>query len=485
MSDATSQVATGLRALSRAGATVAGGEVASKLLVLARNAVVANLISRDDFGLAATFTLTVTALELASDVGVRQFVIQNPRGDDPSLQRAAHLWNMARGVLLGLVLLAAAPLVAALFDAPSAVDDFRLLALVPVIKGVVHLDPARFQRRMRFGPAIADDVVSELAATGAAIAFALSLGDQRAILYALLVRAVVSAVVTRIVADRGYRVDSDRATFSELVSFGWPLLLNGLVIFAILQGDRLLVGAFYDLGELAGYSVAFGLAVMPALMIARVNGQLLLPVLAGAQEDDRRFLDAYERSTEALGLVSSLLAAGFVTVGPVLIVLLYGEQYADTAVLLGVLGAMQAVRVLRAAPSQAALARGETRNTMQANVARFVGLGVALWLAAVQAPLVSLAITGLVAEAVALLVATLLLSRTHQIPSRITLVTAARSAVVPVVAAVAVLLVGGGTWQRIVVGLVAAGLVVPVTTRARTRTWLRHRLARAMGDDDA
>lgn len=463
--------------LGKASAVVTGSEVAARALTLVRSSVVAHLITRADFGLASTFALTVAALDLTSDLGIRQLVVQSPDGDDPRLIQAAHLWNVVRGVVLSLVMFLAAPAIARVFDAGDVVWAFRLLAVVPLLKGFDHLDPARFTRQMRFGPMALTGLAGEVAATAVSVAVALVIADYRAILYGLVALAAARMIATQTAAERPFRVNVDREMMRLILRFGWPLLLNGVIIFAILQGDRLLVGAFYSLEDLGGYSAAFSLSVVPALVLAKINGQLLLPVLSSRQLDEQRFRTAYSHSIAALGMMSSLMAIGFLTVGPQLLVLVFGSQYADVGVLLGILGAMQAMRLMRAAPSQAALAKGETQNTMYANAARLAGVGVAVVLATQQVAVEWLAGVGLIAEGVALVLAVGLLRRTHDLPAGMTYRPALRAMLVPVVVVAVTLVFDIGAVAMWGVAAAAAAVTVPIAAGPETRSWLVSRVA--------
>ena len=49
----------------------------------------------------------------------------------------------------------------------------------------------------------------------------------------------------------------------RLLTFGWPLLVNGLLMFGIVQGDRLIIGTAYSVYDLGIYSVALTLAMAP------------------------------------------------------------------------------------------------------------------------------------------------------------------------------------------------------------------------------
>jgi O-antigen/teichoic acid export membrane protein len=216
-----------------------------------------------------------------------------------------------------------------------------------------------------------------------------------------------------------------------MVHFGWPLLVNGLLMFGIFQGDRFVIasarslfGTDYTMADLGAYSVAFMLAAAPTLMVANTNALLSLPVLAAAQTP-QAFARRYDLAVRSLSLISAVIGAGLILLGGPLTRLLFGPGYEGAAAVIGWLGAMQAIRLVRAAPSMAAMARGDTLNMLWANVARSLALPAMLLAAASGAAIVWIAIAAAAGELVALLVATARLRARHALLMSRTLAAAA------------------------------------------------------------
>lgn len=70
----------------RGGIQLLGGHAAVQFLSLARNFCIARLVSPEDFGVAATFALTLSMLEAIGDLSFNKLLIQDPEGEDPTLQ---------------------------------------------------------------------------------------------------------------------------------------------------------------------------------------------------------------------------------------------------------------------------------------------------------------------------------------------------------------------------------------------------------------
>lgn len=398
------------RVLSGA-ASLGAGQALSQGLSFVRNIIIARLLSPEDFGIAATFAITVSLLEMISDLAADKLIIQARDGDDPRLQSTAQLWQFIRGVASGLIIVLLAWPIAALFKVPEATWAFYWLALVPVLRGLVHLDIRRLQRWMRFWPAVASEAASQLVVTVAAFPLAWWLRDYSAMLWIVIIQAAVLALVSHMVAERGYGWSWDRAHAARLLDFGWPLLINGVLMFAIFQGDRLIVGSMYSMEELGLYSVAVALAFAPTTLLASLSLSILLPLLSQVQDDRPRLTHRYVLSAQFFAAASCLVAALFVLLGPMLIELCFGEKYVGAADVLAVLAMMQAVRLFRVPPTVAAMARGDTQNSMLANMARLAGLPLALTAALFDAPLTWIAAGGAVGEALGFAAAVIRLKR--------------------------------------------------------------------------
>ena len=73
--------------LKKAFLVVTGNAFGSALLLL-RNLIVARLVSPHDYGIASTFAIVMSLVEMLSYVGLNQLMVVDKDGDDPHFQRA-------------------------------------------------------------------------------------------------------------------------------------------------------------------------------------------------------------------------------------------------------------------------------------------------------------------------------------------------------------------------------------------------------------
>ena len=401
------------------------GQAVSQASSLVRNLIVARLISPADYGIAALFALTFSLLEMVSNLSAQMLIVQAEDGDNPRFEKTVHLVHAARGLLNGAMIFLLAGAVSHLFGVPQARLAFKCLALVPVIRGFYHLDIARFQRGMRFGPSVLVDVGSGLLVTILAIPLALWFRNYWTMLWLLVAQSVCHLVGTHLLSERRYGWAWDKSYTRRMFHFGWPLAVNGVFMFGIFEGDRLVIGSAhhlfargsYTLTDLGVYSVAFVVTQAPAMILSNICTSLFLPLLSRAQDARMQFERRYLACIHVVSLFAVVMATGFIVAGGGVIRILFGHRYAEAGVFVGWLSAMWALRILRVAPTLAAMAFGDTRNAMVSNLARSCAFLGILFVAATGRSVLWIAVCGFLGEVLALVVCVWRLHLRHRLPA--------------------------------------------------------------------
>lgn len=362
----------------KSSALLTAGGIVTAACGFARNIIIARLISVEDFGIAATFAMTMSLIEMASNLALDKLVVQAPDGEDERLLATAHAFQVLRGCLSAVVLFASAGFVASLFGVPEVAWAFRFIAAVPLVRSLGHLDIARFQRVMRYRPLVLVEAAPQLIATAVAAPLALWLNDYRVMLYVVLIQVVITTMTSHLVADRPYRWAWDTSVIRRMLAFGWPLLLDGVLIFIAFHGEKILIGSVYSVEDLGWYSAALTLTMTPSLLAATVLSRLLLPKLSGHQSDVVEFARHYAISAHAHIVAGVVFAAGMIVGGGALVVLLYGAKYSAAYTVMPWLALAFGIRIIRNGQSLCAVAKGRTSIAMIANLVRASGIVLAV-----------------------------------------------------------------------------------------------------------
>jgi O-antigen/teichoic acid export membrane protein len=362
--------------------------------------------------------MTLVLLEVAGRMSFGQQVVQSKDGDSPAFQATAHTFQLLLAMAGAFLILCLSHPAAQAFKVPQFTWIFALLAIAPLARGLEHLDYYRKQRELQYLPAVLCDLAPQVITTVAAWPLAIWLKDFRAIVYLTIGKAVLTILMTHLLADRRYSWGWRRDYATGMWLFGWPLLLNGLLMFSSQQADQLVIGKLFSLSAVAGYALAWSIVSIPWFIFGQVGSSIMLPILSRAQDDSLRFRLRYRTCAEYAGTGAVVLTLPLMLAGEQLVTLLYGAKYAGSGLLTGLLAAASAVRFLRFVPAIAATAQADTLNHLYSNICRGLSLPAAAAAALLGGTVIHVAACALAAEVAATLVSAFRLRRRQGVPLR-------------------------------------------------------------------
>jgi O-antigen/teichoic acid export membrane protein len=395
----------------KAGIFIGTANITWALLSLLRSVIIARFISVEDFGIASTFALIMFLVEVMSQMSLDRLIIQAKDGCSAAFQSTAQAIEFVRGTLSATTILLIAYPVASLFHVPQAAWAYQMTAAIPFVYGLRHLDMSRFQRTMRFLPSLKVQLGAQLCSTFAAIPLAIYLGDYRAMLFPLLLQEIVFTVASHAVAIRPYRWSWNWKIVERAFSFGWPLLVNNLLMFSVFHGDRLIVGSLIDMTVLGWFSVAFNVSLMPANVASSTLSSFFLPQLSRVQDTQHEFYQLCVVTIQAGIFVGLVLVVLFSVFGPWLLLSLFGMKYEPALSVLIWVATAQAVRVAKYAPVTVALSKADTHVPMIGNIPRLLLLPLAAFLVYRGAGILAVAILGVLGEILGYAVSLMLVRR--------------------------------------------------------------------------
>ena len=352
------------------GAMLFSGYATAQALSFARNAVIGHALSRGDFGIAATITLILQLVETLSDLGSDRLIVQAADGDEPHFVATAHTVLAARGLLLSALMLIGGPLLAQFFAVGHASLAFQIAAFAPLIKGFMHLDCRRSQRRFDNRPQLLVEVVPQAAALALTLPVLVYATDYSAVVWLALAQAATSVAISHVLAERPYRLAIDAGVLTRQVAFGWPILASALPLIAVYQGDRIIIGRLHGMEELAGYTTAFMVTMVPGLIAAKVGHALMLPLFSETLRRGQRLSRRFALMTELTVVIASMFLVVFVVAGDALLPVVFGKSYQGLGAVTAWLALMWSIRMIQAVPGMALMALGTTKPFFVAGVIR-------------------------------------------------------------------------------------------------------------------
>jgi O-antigen/teichoic acid export membrane protein len=346
-----------------------------------RTIILSRMLSPRDLGIAIALTVLLSTAELISDFGLDRYLISRDPAEDTRALAAAHGLQLARGLVLAVIIWFSAPVIAELFAEPGLGANFRWCAVILLIRDLAHLEIRQIQRDFRYRPEAAAILLARTAALLVVYPAAREFGDFRAMIASLLVDAVVYTVASHIAAKYRYSVvTADRRIWREAIAYSLPLTLNGIGLAATSQLDRALVSHWFGVATLALYALVLNLAVVPASIIHSVLNLLSVSLLAQTRLTDAAARAQYEAVAWGHAVAALAYAIAVAATLDLLTPLVFGARYAVDQWTVTLIALIVLIRVSRGAPIALLLAGSQTRHLMVANMVSVVGLLLAFGL---------------------------------------------------------------------------------------------------------
>ena len=397
------------RKLYEGGIALIVGQVMSQGLSAVRNVLIARMILTEyDYGIASTMIMIVTLVETLSYLGTNTLVIQDADGDQLHFLSVVHFVSTMRSLLSGLGLVAISYPFAYLFDVRQAAWAYASLGLVPIFRGLMHHDLYRMQRNYAYGPSILQEVALQILTIVAWFVLNPWFKGYESVAYLLILQAVISTILSHLVAKFPYRWACDLVIVRHVLGFGLPLMYNGFTMFLVYQSERFILSsgsrffsaAHYDMEDLAAFSAAMLIASIASLFLSRILVALAMPLLS--RKDDQ-FLHRYRLTIQGTSMIAGMATIPLILFSDLIVQLLYEGRYASSASIIPFAACGQALSALRSVSHVGLTSRGLTWDCFYNNLWRSIALPMVLFVAAIGLPIACIAYPALLGEAIALI----------------------------------------------------------------------------------
>ena len=343
------------------GISAGGSAQLLKLFIqLGSVAIMARLLTPEDFGLVAMVMAILGFAELFRDMGLSAAAIQAP---SLSEKMRSNLWwlNVASGAVACLMALVAAPLIAIGFREPRLLPIGLALSVTFALSGATTQFRVSLTRRLQFGRLAVLDVAVQLVGTSTAIALALAdLG------YWALVGQQITASVFGLAAawwaagwmPRSYTRGLQTGRF---VRFGGSVLGSTLIFALATTYDSILIGKFFGARDLGYYNRAINISRGPLKQLAAPLNAVLQPVLARTQDDDEKFALTGQLAQLAAGTLFGMITAFGVAAQREIVLVMLGPQWTEVSFLFACILVSTFFMTIGAVGSNMLVAKGKAR----------------------------------------------------------------------------------------------------------------------------
>jgi PST family polysaccharide transporter len=303
------------------------GVVICHIVVIVQTIVLGRLLGPEEVGVFTAGTVLMGFLLVIAQGSLSQALIH--REDD--IEDAANtvlVVTFATGLLLGIGVLVASPLIGHLFHNARAGQISAATAGLVLLYLCGNVPQALMQRAFQFKQRMIIQPATKIAFAGVSILFAV-LGYGA---WAMVVGYYASITTLLILSWWMARWRPFRGRFSvrmwrEMAAFSLPLLFENITYSIRDTFQQVLLGRRLGTADLGQYRYGYQMAFTPAMAITDVFGYVLFPAFARISADTARFRGAFLRALGWTWFGALPITALMVLVGEPIAALLLGDEW--------------------------------------------------------------------------------------------------------------------------------------------------------------
>lgn len=305
---------------------VAVAQAARIVSQLVSVAVLSRILPQQAYGIIAMAMTATNLAFLFRDLGTSTIIIQRQDLSN-RLLASAHGLNVAMGLAIMLVLLAAAQPVASLYGAPELANLIRVLSLIFPISGFGLLYAALIERESDFRLLARIEAVSLVAGLATSITLALAGFGVWSLVGQMLLSTVVTNLQLRLAAQRRVGLALSLAEIKSVMQFGASVSLSRFIVYFEQNADSMIIGRVLGSVALATYSMAAKISLFPLQSITGPITRALFPAFSRNQHDIAALRRTYLKAVSVITIVAAPLMAGVYFLRVPLTLFLFGPKW--------------------------------------------------------------------------------------------------------------------------------------------------------------
>ncbi len=306
-------------------------DLGQQVLQIVFTAILARVLTREDFGLVAMALLINRFVYAVTAVGFGTAIIQNQETTEAQVS-AVFFVQVTIYFFVSLGCYAAAPLAAAFFEEPKLVPLVRVLAWVLFIN-IFAFPSVLLRKRLEFSGYSILEIGSMVVGNIVGITMAFKgFGVWALVLRILTQRVLFSAAIWPVAG--WFPVWPSFVGVKKLFHFGLQMLGSRMCNYFSQNLAAIIIGKFIGVETLGSFNIAYNLAIVPAQKIESVFAAVLTPMFSRIQANVAEFRRKFFASAFSLGVFFVPTMLGLAAVAQNFVPIIYGEKWSEAGLFL-------------------------------------------------------------------------------------------------------------------------------------------------------
>lgn len=330
------------------------------IIMVAATAVLARILTPEDFGIVAIGMVFASLAYLFADSGLSTATIN--KKDLTAGEVCGLFWiNLGLGIFAAFVISALAPLIAWLYSDSRLVGATIWLSLTVALNLAFIQHRALMVRQMQWGKIRSIEIGSISAGCLVGIIAAFLGASYWALVAMHITGASVSLISFWIVCGWRPAFTIPFRELRESLAFGGNLMAVTFLQYTSRQLDSLLVGWMWGITTLGYYNRAYQLLILPVSQLTQPLSGVIVPAMSRLRDDPVRWKTMYLNAMGALCFLMAPMGVALILFSRETILLLLGSQWQPAIPIFRLLAISLLVQPILVTTAWIYISQGNTR----------------------------------------------------------------------------------------------------------------------------
>ena len=333
--------------------------ITAQVVTFVVSIVLARLLTPEDYGTIAMINVFIAIANVFVVSGFGNALIQKKNADTIDFSSVFY-FNITFSMILYGILFLLSPIIADFYNMPILEPGLRVLGVKLPLAAVNSVQQAYVSRKMIFKKFFFSTIIGTALSAVVGIGLAFLGYGVWALIAQYLTNSIVDTLVLWITVKWRPVFIVDLERLKGLISYGWKVLCQSLVLTVYDQLKSLIIGRRYSSEDLAYYNKGIQ---FPSLIITNINSSIssvLFPALSSYQDDRQKMIYGIKKSISIGAYLVFPLMAGMFVVATELIPLLLTEKWNSSIPFLRIACVYMSAYVINTANLQAINALGRS-----------------------------------------------------------------------------------------------------------------------------
>lgn len=348
-----------------------------RLFSFLKYAIVLRLITPLDFGIYSLAIIVLGTVEVFSEFGIQQFLIQHKNGY--KYIDTAFIISIFRGLILFLLLLMLAIPLAYFFNQKQLAPSIVLISLIPLIKGFTNPLIYTFQKRLEFHKDVLLKFIGILSDSFISIILVIMFPTVTVLFISLIASALMETTASYILVRKFPRINFRQLHALEIIRFSKWLLSAGGIHYIATQIDSVILSKLLGVTALGAYQATQRFSLKMMTETGDIPSKISFPIFSNIKNNQTRFRQGFIKTFVTVSIVWGFLAFMLILFTEEVIGIFLGNKWIAESLLFRIFVLTGYLQVLMGIITSAYLSYGKQEFTAKVVLLRLIAISLTVF----------------------------------------------------------------------------------------------------------